>query len=112
MPSTASISYIEVGVQDAATSTGFLSELLGLNFHQTGAGPEGWVQLAGLKMGLHGGDPQQGFLVFLQVQDLDAAIADVIRLGGAAEPKTAEPGFGQFVICIDPQGLRFGLHQP
>jgi hypothetical protein len=52
-----------------------------------------------------------GFLVYFGVPDLEVAIADVNRLGGAAEIPTDEPGFGRFCICRDPQGLRFGLHQ-
>ena len=51
-----------------------------------------------------------GFLVFFGVPDLEAAIADVNRLGGTAEVPTDEPGFGRFCHCCDPPGLRFKIH--
>jgi predicted enzyme related to lactoylglutathione lyase len=37
----------------------------------------------------------------------------VRELGGkAADPGPAEAAFGRFAQCEDPQGVRFGLHQP
>jgi predicted enzyme related to lactoylglutathione lyase len=51
----------------------------------------------------------RGFFVFFGLADLEEAIADVSRPGGAAEAPSEEPGFGRFCICRDPQGLRFGL---
>jgi uncharacterized protein len=32
--------------------------------------------------------------------------------GGEAEAVVDEPGFGRFVNCRDPGGIRFGLHRP
>jgi uncharacterized protein len=69
------------------------------------------VSESSFKVGMHGGDPDFGFLVFFGVQDIEKAIADVNRLGGETGVPTDEPGFGRFCICHDPQGLRFGLHQ-
>lgn len=35
------------------------------------------------------------------------------ELGGtASDPGANEAGFGRFSQCIDPQGVRFGLHEP
>jgi len=31
--------------------------------------------------------------------------------GGEAQAPTNGPGFGRFVQCVDPGGVRFGLHQ-
>jgi uncharacterized protein len=111
VPIGAEVSFIEIGVSDAAASRAFLEQMFGWEFHPFGQGAEGWFQTPSLKAGLHGGDPNWGFLVFFGVPDLEAAIADVNRLGGAADAPTDEPGFGRFCMCRDPQGLRFGLHQ-
>ena len=111
IPTGAEISYIEIGVSDASKSRMFLEQMFGWKFHPFGQGAEGWFQTPSLKAGIHGGDPNWGFLVYFGVPNLEGAIADVNRLGGAAEVPTNEPGFGRFCICRDPQGLRFGLHQ-
>ncbi len=110
-PAGAEVSYIEMGVSDASKSRAFLEQIFGWKFHPFGAGAEGWFETPSCKAGLHGGDPNWGFLVYFGVPDLETAIADVNRLGGTTEMSTEEPGFGRFCICRDPQGLRFGLHQ-
>jgi predicted enzyme related to lactoylglutathione lyase len=89
----------------------FLEQMFGWKFHPIGQPAEGWLQAPSFKVGVHGGDPTWGGFVYFGVPDLDAAIAEVNRLGGAAEIPTDEPGFGRFCTCRDPQGLRFGLHQ-
>jgi len=104
-------SYIEIGVSDASKSGPFLEQVFGWKFHPFGDAAEGWFDTPSGKIGLHGGDPSWGFLVYFAVPDLHAAIANVKRLGGSVENPTEEPGFGRFCICRDPQGLRFGLHQ-
>ncbi len=110
-PTGAEVSYIEIGVSDASKSKAFLERMFGWDFHSFGDGAEGWYETPPFKIGLHGGDPNWGFLVYFGVPDLEAAVSDVSRLGGTAEKSTEEPGFGRFCICRDPQGLRFGLHQ-
>jgi predicted enzyme related to lactoylglutathione lyase len=111
VPIGAEVSFIEIGVSDPSKSRPFLEQMFGWKFHPFGPGAEGWFQTPSFKAGMHGGDPDFGFLVFFGVPDLEKAIADVNRLGGATEVPTDELGFGRFCICRDPQGLRFGLHQ-
>jgi uncharacterized protein len=110
-PTGAEVSFIEIGVSDPSKSTLFLEQMFGWKFHPFGQSAAGWLQAPTFKVGVHGDDPNWGFLVYFGVTDLDAAIAEVNRLGGAAEIPTDEPGFGRFCTCRDPQGLRFGLHQ-
>ena len=111
IPTGADVSFIEIGVADASKSRAFLEQMFGWEFHPFGEGAEGWFQTPSVKAGIHGGDPNWGVLVYFGVPHLEAAIADVKRLGGTADPPTDEPGFGRFCICHDSQGLRFGLHQ-
>ena len=111
-PTGTGVSFIEIGVSDPSKSTLFLEQMFGWKFHPFGQPAEGWLEAPSFRVGVHGGDPNWGFFVYFGVPDLDAAIAEVNRLGGTAEAPTDEPGFGRFCTCRDPQGLRFGLHQP
>lgn len=107
------LSYIEIGTGDARVTSRFLADLFGWSFHAMGDGGDGWFDAPSLKAGLHGNDPDHGVVVYFRVPDLEAAIAKVRELGGEAEDRIAEEeGFGRFCNCRDPQGLRFGLHQP
>jgi hypothetical protein len=111
IPIGGKVSFIEIGVSDAAKSRAFLEQMFGWKFHPFGKEAEGWFQAPSFKAGIHGGDPDWGLFVFFGVSDIEIAIAEVNRLGGTAEIPTDEPGFGRFCMCRDPQGLRFGLHQ-
>ena len=108
---TPDISFVEIGISSAIDTNRFLQQLLGWSFHPVGTDGEGWFQTPSMKVGTHGRDPSPGFLVFFGVPDLDKAIADVVNLGGRIEAPTDEPGFGRFCMCVDPSGLKFGLHQ-
>ncbi|MBM3769179.1 MAG: VOC family protein [Acidobacteria bacterium] len=106
-----SVSFVEIGSCDAATSGAFLMQLLRWPFHPMSNGGDGWFQTPTMKVGLHGNDPTPGFTVFFGVENLDESMGEVVRLGGTAGAPTDEPGFGRFCMCIDPSGLKFGLHQ-
>lgn len=107
------VSYLEIGAKHAGVSHRFFEQLLGWHFHPMGNQDEGWFQTPTIKVGLHGNDPEASISVFFSVSDLAVAIARVKELGGETdEPGPDEPGFGRFCTCRDPQGVRFGLHQP
>lgn len=109
-----SVSYLEIGAQDAQVSQDFFRQLFDWSFTASGEQPqEGWFQTPDIRVGLHGNDPVPQLLVFFQVPDMAAAMARVTALGGQADGAGPdEPGFGVFCLCTDPQGARFGLHQP
>ncbi|MEM8808084.1 MAG: VOC family protein [Cyanobacteria bacterium P01_G01_bin.38] len=110
---TGEVSHIEMGSQVAEASGQFFEQLFGWQFTPMGNNGEGWFQTPSIKVGLHGNDPEPQCFVFFSVPDLKAAIARVKEFGGEADnPGPDEPGFGQFCTCRDPQGIRFGLHQP
>lgn len=107
------VSYLEIGAPDARSSQAFFRQLFDWPFTPTERPGEGWFQGPGLTLGLHGDDPTPQMLVFFQVPDMPAALARLRALGGQAdEPGATEPGFGVFCLGVDPQGVRFGLHQP
>jgi predicted enzyme related to lactoylglutathione lyase len=70
-----------------------------------------------LSGGLHGGDEGATAMTFFAVDDIEAALAKVIELGGSRDgyggDDPPEPTqWGRFAICRDDQGSLFGLHEP
>ena len=114
---TGEITFFELGVADVDRAVDFYGGLLGWTFT---AGPHGGfvVDTGGVPGGVHGGDPGAPPSLFFAVDDLDAAVARVVELGGEvvdlgldADPES-EATFGRFQLCRDDQGSPFGLHQP
>ncbi|MDF3834925.1 VOC family protein [Cupriavidus basilensis] len=106
------VSYLEIGAGKAQASRQFFGDLFGWAFQSTQQPGEGWFGNHEMRIGLHGGDPTPGILVFFEVSDMATARARVVELGGTADmPSPDEPGFGIFCLCTGPEGIRFGLHQ-
>lgn len=112
------VSFIEFGAADAMTARSFYGRLFGWTF-EAGPGGDGYaIDGAGVPAGVHGGDPAAAPYVFFKVDDLDAAVATVQRLGGTAESMSGADDeetiaiFGEFRLCRDDQGSPFGLHRP
>jgi predicted enzyme related to lactoylglutathione lyase len=104
-------SYVELGVPDVDAARRFYGSLFGWVPSDVGAG--GQVETPTLPIGLHGGDAEAHFELFFTIEDLDAAAAQVVRLGGSVLGDTHDSGeFGRWVECRDDQGVRFGLRQP
>lgn len=106
------VSFIELGATQADTerSQRFFERVFGWQFHPVPQGG-GWFQAPLMRVGLHGNDPKSQIYVFLEVDDIEQAMAAVREAGGEADPATSEAGFGTFSNCRDPQGVPFGLHQ-
>ncbi len=112
------VSFIEFGGADAMTARSFYGKLFGWSF-QAGPGGDGYaIDGAGVPAGVHGGDQGASPYVFFRVDDLDAAVAAVERLGGTVDTIPGAEGdesvaiFGEFRMCRDDQGSPFGLHLP
>jgi uncharacterized protein len=104
-------SYVELGIPDVEAARRFYGSLLGWAPSEVGAG--GQVETRTLPIGIHGNDPEALFELFFTVDDLDAAAAQVIELGGSVLGEINDSGeFGRWVECRDDQGVRFGLRQP
>lgn len=115
---TGQVSFIEFGGRDAMTARTFYGKLFGWSF-EAGPGGEGHaIDGVGVPAGVHGGDEGASPYVFFRVDDLEAAVASVERLGGTVEvmpggdDEATVATFGEFRLCRDDQGSPFGLHLP
>jgi predicted enzyme related to lactoylglutathione lyase len=54
---------------------------------------------------------KRGMRAYFDVDDIDAGVARVKKLGGEADKKMPVPGMGWFSTCRDPHGNEFGLWQ-
>jgi predicted enzyme related to lactoylglutathione lyase len=62
---------------------------------------------------MHDSDQLRRVTVYFGVDDIEAACARVISLGGKVQSITPDiAGFGRFANCLDDQGMEFHLHQP
>ncbi len=104
-----------------AGARSFYADVLGWSVADSGM--EGFTYL----LASHGGDmvagmmeyppdcPEAppGWLVYLDVDDCDAAAEKIRALGGQVHKAPADiPGTGRFAVVADPQGAVFGILQP
>ena len=114
-----SISFFELGVDDAEQGRDFYGAMFGWEF-ETGPSGKGFVirTPGGTPGGMHPGDKGATPYLFFAVEDMDAALQQVVALGGEIVPfddggdADSEERFGRFTFCKDDQGSPFGLHQP
>ena len=110
-PSEPTIGYFTIWTPDDERTRDFFGGLLGWRFERGGA-PRGWhIVDARPGGGIWGGRERSELVALFTVDDLDAAIDRVRRLGGHADEPEDMP-YGRSVNCVDDQGLRFDLLQP
>jgi len=75
----------------------------------TERGPIGGLMTLPAEAKLQGAPPH--WLAYIDTPDLDATVADAVRLGGRVlKPATGIPNVGRFAILADPQGAVFAAH--
>jgi uncharacterized protein len=111
-PKAGAPSFVELGVPEGSRARAFYEPLFGWTFHEMG-NDNFWAQTPTIRLGLHPGDKDASMVIYFRVHDIEAVARRVRELGGRADdPGPEQEGFGRFVECRDPQGVRFGLHQP
>lgn len=101
--------FIEIGTDEAEISRDFFSRVMG--WPVAGEGEARYFDAPGGAVGLHGDDTPM-MVVYFPVGDLEAGLSEVRSGGGEVVGDIdEEPGFGRFATCVDPRGVRFGLHQ-
>jgi predicted enzyme related to lactoylglutathione lyase len=74
---------------------------------------EGGVYRAGvLQMTAQWGELPPHWMVYLAVDDVDAAVARVQELGGKAHHGPFDTPYGRMAVVADPQGAVFSVMQP
>jgi uncharacterized protein len=110
-PKAGAPSFIELGVPQGSRARAFFEKLFGWTFHEMGD-DNFWAQTPTIRLGLHPRDDDALMVIYFEVDDIETAARQVRELGGQAdEPSPEQEGFGRFVACRDPQGVRFGLRQ-
>ena len=111
-------SWVDVSAPDVDTSVAFYSAVFGWE-----ATPDMGPEAGGYRMFLLRGQPvagigplhegQPSWSTYVNVSDLDAAVARVAPLGGtvAVPPMDLPNDSGRMAFAIDPTGGFFGLHQ-
>jgi predicted enzyme related to lactoylglutathione lyase len=104
--------YFTIGVPDGERAQAFYGSLFGWSF-APGNVPGGFhVQGTTPPAGVFSGG-ETGVRVYFRVDDLEAALAKVRELGGAAgEVQGSVASGGAYAECADDQGVRFSLFQP
>jgi uncharacterized protein len=111
------LAFFELGVGDAERGRAFYEGLFGWEFETGPSGGGFLIAAPNLPGGMHGGDAGASPLLFFAVDDMEAALEQVLALGGEVEDMNVEGDeasiarFGRFKLCRDDQGSSFGLHQ-
>ena len=103
--------YLTLGVADVARARAFYGSLFGWQFDASpGQSKYAHVNNTKLPMGIV--QSAEGIAsLFFRVEDIEAAVGQVLALGGAAEPPAASES-GWSCACTDNQGSKFSLWQP
>jgi uncharacterized protein len=111
------LSFFELGVKDVGRGRAFYEGLFGWSAEPSPSG-EGFVlKTPNVLGGIHGDDEGASPYLFFRVDDIEAAAARVVELGGSVDDADVEGDedsiarFGRFKLCRDDQGSPFGLHQ-
>lgn len=99
------IAVVIFDVPDTAKARAFHSALFGRTYHQIGSGDRWWIE--GQSVGIFGA-PASGVRFWCVVPSLEAATAEVARLGGQVIER-GSMGPYQVCDCRDDQGTPFGL---
>lgn len=107
--------HIEIPADDIAQSREFWSDLFGWQFESYPGGP-GEYHMARISdqtgAAITGLEPgKRGTRAYFDVDEIEAGVARVNELGGAASEPMPVPGMGWFATCTDPHGNEFGLWQ-
>ena len=101
--------FLEIGTDEARASEDFFAAVFGWRWSKIDGGRS--VTDDG-QFGLHGGDAPM-FVPYFRVANVHAVVERVREQGGRMLGEVQRvDGIGAFATCLDPRGVRFGLHRP
>lgn len=109
--------HFELPADDPERAIAFYENALGWKFVKWEGPMEYWLVMTGPEgqSGIDGGlsrreESAAGVVNVLDVEDVDAAVANIVAAGGTVErPRMAVPGVGWLAYCRDTEGNLFGL---
>ena len=109
------LTHFEIRADDADRAQNFWSSLLGWQFNSMPVGESQYAMADtgdGLTAGLYKDDSgDRGLIVYFDVEDIQAALAQVGELGGKPGERAPVPEIGWFAHCVDSEGNPFGLFE-
>lgn len=111
----APVVHFEIGCRDTEKTKKFYGPLFGWEFQQYG--PSAMVSPTAPGIGGHinslGHEPHHYVTFYVQVENLQASLDQVAKLGGkTVVPPQEVPGMGHFAWFSDPDGNVVGLWKP
>ena len=104
--------HFELPASDSARAKTFYGSLFGWEFQSFGDIDYHMTQFDEQSGGaISGGQEGSNPTIYFDVDDIDAALAQVRELGGEAGEKQPVPGMGWFAPCKDTEGTNFSLWQ-
>ncbi len=105
---------MEIGTDDQTVNRDFFAAVF--DWAWKGESTQGWFENNHGPIGLHGDDTPMDdtpmIVPYFPVTDINAAMVRVLDSGSTIMGDiNQEEGFGAFVTCADPRGVRFGLHE-
>ena len=108
--------HFEFPAEDDARATRFYGDLFGWEWNTADMGGDFQYHMVQFTEESGGAvykspDGLKGPIVYFDTEDIDASVARVRELGGAADEKQPIPGVGWFARCTDTEGNPFSLYQ-
>ncbi len=106
--------HFEIPADDIRRAKDFYTKLFGWGIEEI-KGMDYWMITTSGECPVNGGimkrqSPQQGITNYVDVSSVADHTLQVEKLGGKIiVPKTAVPGMGYFVVCLDTENNPFGL---
>jgi uncharacterized protein len=108
--SAGKVVWFEVPVEDTGRARMFYGRLMGWQFETFDGADDYFLTYEG-GGAIHSANGLKGPMVYFGTDDVDASVARVRELGGAANEAQEIPGVGWYAECSDPEGNAFGFCQ-
>jgi predicted enzyme related to lactoylglutathione lyase len=111
------VAWFEIHGKDGRKLSDFYSKLFGWKVDSNNPMNYGMIDTGAgqgaIGGGINGGENEAWVTFYVSVPDLNAAVAEVTKLGGTVvQPPDQVPGGPMIALITDPEGNRIGLMKP